>query len=233
MTIILTNADASAAILKACDAGTLVQGAWHERDEGRDLACLLGSMHPRVNKATDCNGDLMPLWMAELTVALFDGLPKESIIDVSRRYGALVARWHVLTPAAWAAVQTRFMIRCIDDAVESARPAATGKDYWPAVEKACAQVVKALESGDKKEWIAARSAALSAARSATASAWSAAESAWSAARSAAESAAWSAAWSAESAAWSAASAAGNAARSAAYLRLFTFLLDLIDAECGA
>ena len=67
----ITHADASAAILAACDAGTLVQGKWHDRsDDGREIACLLGSMHPDVQKPADCNGDLMPMWLAALIVGV-------------------------------------------------------------------------------------------------------------------------------------------------------------------
>ena len=145
----LTNADASAAILRAVDEGTLVQGKWHHKHEGREVACLLGSMDPRVNSAADCNGDLMPLWMAEVTVTLFDRISQDQIAPIAKRYGAAVAGWHVLTDEQWKSTLTRFLIRTIDDALESARPVNIGKPYWDAVEKACAQCRTAIESGDK------------------------------------------------------------------------------------
>ena len=203
----VTHAEASAAILSACDEGRLVQRQWHDRDgEGREIACLLGAIHPKVKDAADCNGDLMPMWLAKLTPTLFDGIPAADIFPIARRYGELVAHWHVLSAAQWDAILTRVLIRCIDDAVAAARPVSEGKEYWPAVAAACDQVKAALQSGDADELSAARSAATSAARSAGRSA----------------------AWSAASAARSAAT---SAATSAAYLSLFRFVLDQIKAEC--
>ena len=133
----IDNQTASTNILAAVEAGTLVQGTWHGRDrEGRALACLLGAIHPSVTSPAECNGKLMPMWLAELTPPLFDGIPKAEILPIAKRYGELVGRWHVLTDAQWQAILDRFLIRCIDDAVAAARPASEGKDYWPAVEAA-------------------------------------------------------------------------------------------------
>jgi hypothetical protein len=196
----ITNAAASAAILAACDEGRLVQRQWHERGkDGRELACLLGAIHPSVTSPADCNGDLMPMWLAELTPTLFDGIAAEHMLSMARRYGELVARWHMLTPAGWDAIRTRFLIRTIDAAVEAATPVSAGKSYWPAVEAACEQVKTALATG--KGLNAARAAAAAAAGAAAAAAARAA----------------------------AAAAAGAAATWAAYLSLFTFLLDQIEA----
>ena len=199
----ITNTDASAAILSHVDAGTLAQGVWHDQGkDGHEIACLLGAIHPSVKEATDCNGDLMPMWLAELTPTLFDGIAAESIYQMARRYGELIGRWHVLSDTQWDGILTRVLIRCIDDAVTAARPANEGKDYWPAVVAACEQVKAALNDGDVDSLSAA---------------WSAA---WSAAASAAK-----------SAAKSAASAAESAESAAEYLSLFTFVLDQIEAEC--
>jgi hypothetical protein len=256
----IAHAEASAAILAHVEAGTLVQNKWHGRgDDGREIACLLGAIHPSVTSPAECNGALMPMWLAELTPVLFDGISQAEIYPAARRFGELVGRWHALSPGQWDAILNRVLIRCIDDAMAAARPVSQGKNYWLAVESACAQCRAAIESS-----AAARAAASAAARAAASAAWSAAERAesaasaaaraaasvawsvaWSAAESAASaaSAAWSVAWSAaESAASAAASAAERAAESAAcaasaasaaYLSLFRFLLGQIEAECGA
>ena len=167
----ITHASASAAILRAADENRLVQGQWHTTGErGRHMACLLGSIAPSVNSAADCNGDLMPLWMAELTVTLFDGMPTDQIVPIAYRYGGLVARWHTLTEAQWHGVLMRFLIRCIDDAVEAARPLNVGKPYWPAVEAACKQSKSAVLSGDDARAGAAARAAWAAAEAAEAAA---------------------------------------------------------------
>ena len=155
----ITHAEASTAILAAVATGTLVQGKWHDPGaDGRHLACLLGSIHSEMKEAADCPADLMPLWMAELTVTLFDRVPAAEIYRIARRYGGLVARWHALDAAGWDAVLRRFLVRAIDDAVRYARPVAIGQSYWPAVDAACALCRVAIENGDR-DAAAARAAA--------------------------------------------------------------------------
>lgn len=214
----ITHAAASAAILAACDERRLTQAKWHGHgNDGREIACLLGSIHPSVTSPAECNGALMPMWLAELTPTLFDGIPAEQIYPIARRYGELVGRWHVLSPAQWDGLLTQFLIRTIDEAVDAARPASEGKPYWPAVAAACEQTKTALLTGD----------GLRAAARARAAAREAAEAAEAVARAAARAAAREAAAAAAAVAWA---AAREAARAAVYLSLFTFLLDQIEAE---
>ena len=124
MTLHITPAVASANILAFANEGRLIQGDWHKRSAGRELACLLGSIDPKVRTAADCNADLMPLWMAEVTIKLFDRLPSADVVPTALRYGALIARWHTLDATAWDGVMRAFLVRCIDDALSAARPAA-------------------------------------------------------------------------------------------------------------
>lgn len=163
----ITHAAASAAILTACDAGALIQGGWHRRgDDGRELACLLGSIHPQVQSPADCNGDLMPMWLAELTPALFDGISAADVVPIARRFGGLVARWHALTDAQWSGILTRFLVSTIDDAVAAAKPLCEGMPYWAAVASACEQSKAAIISGDRAAARTAANAAANAARAA-------------------------------------------------------------------
>lgn len=190
----ITHASASAAILTHVNEGRLTQREWHaQASDGRELACLLGAIHPSVTSPAECNGDLMPMWLAELVPVLFDGLLADRIYPQARRFGELVARWHLLTSAQWDAIEVRFKIKAIEVAVEAARPTCEGKPYWPRVVAAAGQVIKAL-NGDG-DLAAARAAA-----------WAEA---------------------ARAAAW-----AADAAEAAAYDKLFTFLLDQIEAEIG-
>jgi hypothetical protein len=142
---IITNAKASANILAAVKAGTLIKDRWHwTRPDGARYACLLGSMHPKVNSPADCNGDLMPLWMAHLTVVLFDGLPETEINRISYRYGELIARWHVMTWRDWYNVYQKFSAYTIDEAVKSAQAVAADKAYWSVVKaefERCQEVI--------------------------------------------------------------------------------------------
>jgi hypothetical protein len=167
----ITHASASKAILAAVDAKTLTQGGWRRRgDDGREIACLLGSIDPSVNSPKDCNGDLMPMWMAELTPVLFDGVAFDQVYPIAQRYGTLVGKWHVLTKESWDNSLNKFLVRLIDDAVDSARPVNVGKAYWPQVEQACSDVKTALGTKDKDKIKAARAAADAAARAARAAA---------------------------------------------------------------
>ena len=145
----ITHADASANILRFCAEKRLTQGQWHEKGkDGRDIACLLGSIDPSVEMPEDCNGDLMPLWLARITVVLFDHLSVDNIYPIALRYGELVARWHILTDTDWNSIMIPFLIRCIDEAVEAARPVSVGKPYWDAIETVCEQSKVAIKSGD-------------------------------------------------------------------------------------
>lgn len=182
----ISHAEASAAILRHVAEGRLTQDEWHDEEDGREIACLLGAIHPSIEEVGDCSGDLMPLWLAGLVPMLFGGLPVERIYPQAERFGKAVARWHVLTESQWERVLARFRVHIIDEAVEAARPVAKGEDYWPRVESACREYRAAIESP-----------------------------------------------AANAAAWAAEDAAADAARAALLDRLFTYLLDLIEAECGA
>ena len=169
--ITITNEEAASNILAAVEAGTLVQGKWHGNgDDGRAIACLLGAIDPKVNKPADCNGELMPMWLAELTPALFDGISFSEINMIARRYGQLVARWHILQEPNWQVILRNFLVRTIDDAVDAARPGNEGKAYWQQVVEACEQSKQAIASGDdkSKKKAAARAAANAAANAAAA-----------------------------------------------------------------
>src|ERR1700679_3879209 len=127
----ITHAIASENILRFCDEGRLTQARWHDRDaDGRELACLLGSLDPSVDNVAICNGDLMPLWLAKMTPGLFDGINVEKIYPLARRYGELIGRWGVLLKADWDAILASVLVHCIDLALDTARPTAEDKPYW-------------------------------------------------------------------------------------------------------
>ncbi len=212
----ITNEAASAAILLACDEGLIVQGQWHGKgDDGREISCLLGAIDPSVEEAADCNGELMPMWLAVLTPILFDGIVEEEAVPMARRYGEMVARWHVLEPEAWDRVRARFLIRTIDVAAQAARAEAVA-----AAEARADAAARGVRAAIKNSLEAARARA-----EAVAAAEARADAAARAAR-AAE------AWAAQEAAARAAAAAA-AVGAAAYLSMFTFLLDQIEAEITA
>lgn len=162
---------ASKNIIAKAENGLLEQHTWHSERSGRELACLLGAIAPNIGSVKDaCAATGMPEWLAELTVALFDGLPSEMIKPMGLRYGTAVNRFGQIGAAGWQRIKTKFLIFTVRQALNSARPKGPIPDYWPQVENACLGVIAALETGVGlgAALAAARSAARSAAQAARA-----------------------------------------------------------------
>lgn len=106
MTISITPAEASANILAHVAEGRIKQGVWHGQDaQGREIACLLGSIHRDINSPADCSAHLIPQRVAEIIPPLFDGLSVKSVVPVARRFGKLIANTYILTPAQWDLIE--------------------------------------------------------------------------------------------------------------------------------
>jgi hypothetical protein len=234
--ITITREDAALRILDFANEGRLVQSAWHTADaDGRELACLLGAIHPSVNGAEDCPSSVMPSWMAELLPTLFDGVSEAKATDYGRRFAQALRIGN-----ADDTVLRMFLIAAVEFAVSAAAPKGDVPDYWPAVEQSCAGVLALLKKSNPNEkdraaakaasgaWAAAEAArpASGAARGAEAAAKAALD-AW-AARAAAGAAAGAATLDAKAAsgAWAASGAAraAEAAEAAAYEHLFDALI---------
>jgi hypothetical protein len=123
----------------------------------------------------DCNSELMPPWLAVLTVTLFDGLPKRALTAVATRYGGSIAHWHALDDAAWEKIRDAFLIYAIDISVLAAQPLCVGQPYWPAVASSCEAIKGVISFGDKE---AIRAATLKADRAAREASRAAASAAW-------------------------------------------------------
>jgi hypothetical protein len=202
----IDNVQASQRILAHLHEGRLVQEAWHLEDEhGRELACILGAIAPGIDDSRKCLSTVMPLWLAALTVPMFDGQSKADALAWAGRFGKQMARWHRLDDAAWDRVRDAFCATCVADAEQSAAALRPASAAWAAN--------------------AARAAAAWAA-------WAAADAAARAAAAAADAAAADAAANADAARW-AARADAAAARESCWTRLATALCDLIDAELEA
>mgnify|MGYP003394567753 CR=1 FL=1 len=230
-----TNKQASENIIKFATENRLIQRAWQKKEgaeEGKRMACLLGSIDPSVDNSAMCNGELMPLWLAILTPTLFDGIAADKVTEIGLRYGKLVGQWEVLSAANWDNVLYKFLIRVVDDAVDSASKVCDGKGYWPKVKEACALTIKALASKDPAELRNAAKYAADAANAANAAEYAANAAEYAAeyaAKYAADAAKYAAKYAAEYAADAAKYAAKYAADAAVY-RMFTFLMDLIEEE---
>jgi hypothetical protein len=145
--ITITREDAALRILDFANEGRLVQSAWHTADaDGRELACLLGAIHPSVNGAEDCPSSVMPSWMAELLPTLFDGVSEAKATDYGRRFAQALRIGN-----ADDTVLRMFLIAAVEFAVSAAAPKGDVPDYWPAVEQSCAGVLALLKKSNPNE----------------------------------------------------------------------------------
>lgn len=123
----ITHETAAANILLHATERRFEQSEWQglSRD-GRATACLLGAIDPDINSEEQCNGDLMPMWLAVLTTTLFDSIPIGEIYVIGERYGHLIARWGVVSPRMWDSVLDKFVARLSGDVHAASQRACPG-----------------------------------------------------------------------------------------------------------
>ncbi|MDR3513745.1 MAG: hypothetical protein P4L73_19080, partial [Caulobacteraceae bacterium] len=117
----VTNEMAANNILAFAREGRLKQSNWHDRGaDGQEIACLLGAIHPDINSTTACPAALMPRWLANLTVRLFDGVPTDRVTHYGEAYAQRINRWGVFDVAAWERVRVAFISKALGDAIARA-----------------------------------------------------------------------------------------------------------------
>jgi hypothetical protein len=134
--------------------GRLVQSSWHIEQDGRQLACLLGSIDPSIDSPEACPSSVMPSWLAYLLPTLFDGVSADRSVDYGIRFAKALRSGNTDE-----SVMRKFLVACVENAIKSAKPVSDGQSYWPAVESACADVIKLLNTKNKPTKKAARAAA--------------------------------------------------------------------------
>jgi hypothetical protein len=73
--------------------GALIQGGWHSTaDDGRQLACALGVIGDRVDSPRECPAQIMPPWLAQMVVWMFDGQRFDDAVTWGSRFYAEIAR---------------------------------------------------------------------------------------------------------------------------------------------
>ena len=84
-------------ILDHLEAGTLIRNAWTGTDaQGRATACLLAALAPACGTAESahaCPSEIMPAWLAHLTVFIDDSGSLTSWLGHVRRYAAIAPRF--------------------------------------------------------------------------------------------------------------------------------------------
>jgi len=94
-------------ILSRLDAKTLVREKW---GDGRETACLLAALAPETAEYEDpsvCPADVMPEWLAHLTVWIDDSGTDGAWSGAVRLYAGLAGRWHVLDADGWQRAEWR------------------------------------------------------------------------------------------------------------------------------
>jgi hypothetical protein len=73
MDLVKTPSEALARYRKALECDSLIQHHWHSRTiEGRELACALGILGPKIRTSSECPAEIMPSWLANLVPGYFD-----------------------------------------------------------------------------------------------------------------------------------------------------------------
>ena len=105
--------------------GRLVQNAWHDEQDGREVACLLGAA-AGIDGPDECHASLMPAWVAHALPGLFDGQSEAHAITFAIRWGKAMVRpeWRRID---WDAVRNEwlaFVVQQAQDAADASAAAA-------------------------------------------------------------------------------------------------------------
>jgi hypothetical protein len=121
-------------ILNLHNEGRIVRQVWTATDsQGRNMACLLAAMSPHVLKfrtASACPSDIMPSWLALVTVQFDDCGSMDMWDGVIRKYANLAGRWHVLSEEQWERLRCRFCLV----AARSSQLLISHRDFFHSVE---------------------------------------------------------------------------------------------------
>ena len=160
--------------------GNLIRHVWTGiTEDGKERACLLAALSPEAGEeksAYACPAEVMPAWLAHLTISFDDHGTEEAWPGMILRYAAVAARWHILDQTAWTCLE--YASKAV--AVREAMSHTTDEKVLSICEQVVTLLDRASSGGEvsKEEWSAARSAAYSAAElAAYSAAWSAAYSA--------------------------------------------------------
>ena len=115
----------------------------HPRQKWLDPVSLLEAIHLDIKGSRDCPTSLMPQWLADCTMELFDGVAKKDIYPIAVRYGKLLAA--DMMAKADDTLRDRWLVFVIKEALASARQIAiTNKPYWRLTEASCELAITGL-----------------------------------------------------------------------------------------
>ena len=101
----LTYPERISRLNKHIGQGRVIRNKYKSTDsEGRVTVCLLAALSPEVaihESPNECPAEVMPEWLATLTLTIDDNGTHSAWDGTIRRYAKLAADWHVLSPQAW------------------------------------------------------------------------------------------------------------------------------------
>jgi hypothetical protein len=132
--------------------GRLVRGKWAETIDGKEYACLLAALSPEAGRffsRASCPAEVMPAWLAHLTVWMNDAGTEEQWPTVIRHYASLAKRWHVLSPEDWDTLENTLKVEILKLCLGHAGPASEyGEKAISLYERRMAK-----EQIDPEEWL--------------------------------------------------------------------------------
>ena len=110
-----------------------MQNAWHDEQDGREVACLLGAA-AGIDGPDECHASLMPAWVAHALPGLFDGQSEAHAITFAIRWGKAMVRpeWRRID---WDAVRNEwlaFVVQQAQDAADAHAAAASAASAYAA-----------------------------------------------------------------------------------------------------
>ena len=128
--------------------GRLVQCVWHDEEDGREIACLLGAA-AGITDADQCPASLMPAWVAWALPGLFDGQSLPHAQTFARRWGEamICPEWVRID---WDAVRNEWLAFVVQQAQDADAAYAADVDaaYAAAVDAAYAAARAAYAAAD-------------------------------------------------------------------------------------
>ena len=169
MNVVTDPKQAGERLLQFVREGRLVQGEWLGKEDGREIACLLGAA-VGISAPTECPASLMPAWLAHALPSLFDGQTEAHAQTFAIRWGEAMVRpeWQRIS---WGEVRAEWMAFIVKQAKDAAASASLGAKEYAADAKAEAASAAAADHAAANAYASARAAAASAKAAAKAAAY--------------------------------------------------------------
>jgi hypothetical protein len=135
-------------IARFANEGRLIEGQWHSNRDGRELACIYGSISPNINSSYDCPTALGPRWLIKLVMYVFDGLPAGTHNDYGLRFAQALRKTSGWTSENWQTLQVNMLCSIIDRAGNLLLSMASTTDIQRMIENFCQMAKQVLQGNE-------------------------------------------------------------------------------------